>query len=136
LLVQRYNFRMDAFQPTASDRRLYTAAQVRQIDQSAINDFGIPGIDLMERAGKAAFETIVEQYPGRRHWLVTCGGGNNGGDGYVVARLAHQAGIDCHLVALKAPDALGGDAAIAAARWLQAGGRVDQDVPSTFRPTT
>ena len=113
---------MDELQPTAADRRLYTASQVRELDRCAIEEQEIPGQVLMERAGKSAFDAIRQQFPDLDHWLVVCGGGNNGGDGYIVARLARESGIDCRLAALKAPADLRGDAASAAQRWLDAGG--------------
>lgn len=113
---------MNQSQAMAPNGRLYTAAQVRELDRCAIDDHGIPGQDLMERAGKAAFDAICRAFPRCRRWLVVCGAGNNGGDGYVIARLAAEAGIDCTLHALKAAGDLKGDAAIAAQRWLETGG--------------
>jgi NAD(P)H-hydrate epimerase len=103
-------------------QRLYTAEQVRRLDQSAIQGHGIPGIELMERAGRCVFEAAREAWPAARHWLVLCGAGNNGGDGYVVARLARTAGLKVTVCALKAPESLSGDAATAARRWLDSGG--------------
>jgi len=103
-------------------QRLYTAEQVRRLDQSAIQGHGIPGIELMERAGRCVFEAARAAWPEARHWLVLCGAGNNGGDGYVVARLAGEAGLKVTLCALKAPESLAGDAATAAGRWQATGG--------------
>ncbi|MGD8346301.1 MAG: NAD(P)H-hydrate epimerase, partial [Lysobacterales bacterium] len=102
--------------------RLYTAEQVRRLDRCAIEGHGIPGIDLMERAGAAVFEAIRQLFPDARRYLVLCGGGNNGGDGYIVARLAMEAGIPVDVCALRDPAELGGDAALAAARWQENGG--------------
>ena len=76
----------------------------------------------MELAGLSVFEQARLKFPQSRHWLVFCGGGNNGGDGYVVARLAREAGLDVVVCALKSMDSLSGDAATAASRWRQAGG--------------
>lgn len=120
---------MDIPQPKALARRLYTAAQVRELDRAAIEDHDVPGIELMERAGRAAFNAIRERFADRARWLVVCGGGNNGGDGYVIARLAREADIACRLSALKAPEDLAGDAGIAARRWLDAGGTVEMGPP-------
>jgi NAD(P)H-hydrate epimerase len=103
--------------------RLYTAGQVRRLDDCAIRGHGIPGIDLMERAGRSVFDAAREAFPGTRNWLVFCGGGNNGGDGYVVARLAIEAGLAVTVCALKDPGSLAGDAATAAQGWREAGGR-------------
>jgi NAD(P)H-hydrate epimerase len=108
---------------TNSDR-LYTAAQVRRLDRSAIDAHGIPGIELMERAGRSVLEAVCKRFPGRQRWLVFCGGGNNGGDGYVMARLAREAGFTVSVCSLKAPEALSGDAAIACSRWRASGGEI------------
>jgi NAD(P)H-hydrate epimerase len=105
--------------------RLYTAEQVRRLDRCAIEGHGIPGMELMERAGRAAFEAAHEAFPGARDWLVLCGGGNNGGDGYIVARLARDAGLSARICALRPPESLSGDAAEAASRWRESGGEVE-----------
>lgn len=68
---------------------LYTCAQVRTLEQAAIQA-GTPGIVLMKRAGRAAFNEILHRWPKVDQLLVFCGAGNNGGDGYVVAALAAQ----------------------------------------------
>ncbi len=107
---------------TVKAQRLYTAEQVRRLDKCAIEDHGIPGIELMELAGRSVFEQARLKFPQSRHWLVICGGGNNGGDGYIVARLAREAGVDVVVSTLKPMDSLSGDAATAASRWRQAGG--------------
>ena len=88
--------------------RLYTAEQVRRLDKCAIEGHGIPGMDLMERAGSSTFEAAMKAFPQARRVLVFCGGGNNGGDGYIVARLARQAGLEARVCALKPPAALRG----------------------------
>lgn len=107
----------------ASADRLYTAEQVRRLDASAIEAHGIPGIDLMERAGRSVFEAARAAFSNATRWQVFCGGGNNAGDGYVIARLAREAGLDVRVCALKTPDRLDGDAATAAERWREAGGQ-------------
>jgi NAD(P)H-hydrate epimerase len=76
---------------TGESYELYTAEQVRRLDKCAIEDHGIPGIDLMERAGCVVFDQVRLKFPEAGNWLVFCGGGNNGGDGYIVARLARVA---------------------------------------------
>lgn len=108
---------------------LYTAEQVRRLDKCAIEGHKIPGIDLMERAGGCTFEAARLAHPSARKFLVFCGGGNNGGDGYIVARLAQEAGLDALVCALKDPAGLRGDAAIAAERWREAGGEVQSWPP-------
>lgn len=80
----------------------------------------------MCRAASAAFDRLRARWPEVRTISVFCGAGNNGGDGYVLARLALEAGFDVQLIALKAPADLSGDALRAAQDWLQAGGTVDE----------
>jgi NAD(P)H-hydrate epimerase len=104
---------------------LYRAAQVRELDRIAIEARGIPGYTLMRRAGDAAFDLLRQRWPRARRIAVVCGGGNNGGDGYVVARLAREAGLDVVALALTDPARLGGDAQTA---WRDAR---DADVPTT-----
>ncbi len=76
----------------------------------------------MQRAGAAAFNLARELYPQTHHWLIACGHGNNGGDGYVVARLAQAAGIRVTLLALESDKALPEEAATARDAWLNAAG--------------
>ena len=71
---------------------LYSGAQVRQMDRYAIASLGLQGYELMERAGLAAFGVLTDTWPSARRLQVVCGTGNNGGDGWVVARLALEAG--------------------------------------------
>ncbi|MEB4592008.1 NAD(P)H-hydrate dehydratase [Candidatus Thiothrix sp. Deng01] len=85
---------------TAIEHRVHTAAQVRQLDQVAIQEYGIPAYTLMSQAGQAVFGHIRAAWPDARSLCVLCGGGNNGGDGYVIARLALQAGWRVTLLAL------------------------------------
>ena len=70
----------------------------------------------MQRAGQAAFDALCERWPEARRIAVLCGGGNNGGDGYVVAALAHRAGLQPEIFYTRAPDTLSGDALTMAQR--------------------
>ncbi|WP_293266851.1 NAD(P)H-hydrate dehydratase [Neptunomonas sp.] len=72
---------------------LYTAEQTRLLDKTAIDEGGIPGFTLMKRAGRAVFFEIQKCWPDIKSLTVLCGGGNNGGDGFVVAALARQKGF-------------------------------------------
>lgn len=78
-------------------KSLFNAAAVRELDRVAIHDFNIPGYTLMTRAGTAAFAAMRAHFPGARRIAFVCGQGNNGGDGYVAARLAHLAGLQVHV---------------------------------------
>ena len=89
---------------------LYRAAQVRELDRIAIEERGIPGYTLMNRAGQAAFNLFRQRWPDARRVAIVCGGGNNGGDGYVVARLARLAGLTVSVLSLADPQQLRGDA--------------------------
>lgn len=89
---------------------LYSAAQSRQLDQAAIERCGISGRELMERAGAAAFAALRLRWPRARRIGVVCGPGNNGGDGYVIARLAHEAGLQAQALALGERARLAGEA--------------------------
>ena len=103
-------------------RALYTAEQVRGFDRVAIERFGVPGLTLMERAGQAAFDLIRGRWPNARRLAVLTGTGNNGGDGFVVARLAREAGLAVRVLQLGDPARLRGDAATNAGRWQELGG--------------
>ncbi|MCL4780657.1 MAG: NAD(P)H-hydrate dehydratase [Gammaproteobacteria bacterium] len=106
-------------------RSVWTPAQVRELDRRAIADGGIPGHELMTRAGQAAFRIARERWPDAQRWLVLCGAGNNAGDGFVVARLALAAGLDVSVVALSEPAKLSGDAATAWRDYQAAGGTTE-----------
>ncbi|MCL4791316.1 MAG: NAD(P)H-hydrate dehydratase [Gammaproteobacteria bacterium] len=101
---------------------VWTPAQVRELDRHAIARCGIPGYELMTRAGQAAFRIARERWPEARRWVVLCGAGNNAGDGFVVARLARAANLDVSLAALSDPAQLQGDAATAWRDYEAAGG--------------
>ena len=102
---------------------LYAAAGVRELDRRTIEDFDVPGYTLMCRAGAATFHALDRRWP-ERPLKVICGAGNNAGDGYVIARLALEAGRQVDVIALLEPDRLGGDALTAAQDYADAGGVV------------
>jgi ADP-dependent NAD(P)H-hydrate dehydratase / NAD(P)H-hydrate epimerase len=91
-------------------RELYRAEQVRELDRRAIEDGGTTGYALMNRAGAAAYAALHRQWPRTRSIVAVCGAGNNAGDGYVIARLAHEHGLAATVMALVDPARLGGDA--------------------------
>ena len=89
---------------------LFRAEQVRQLDAFAIAEMDGGGYGLMYSAGQAAFAVLRNLFPACRNLSVICGGGNNGGDGYVVAELALQAGFQVQLLAVADPEKLQGEA--------------------------
>ena len=84
---------------------LYTSDSIKKIDDVAINEHGMSGYDLMCAAGSAACKFILGKWPAAQSIAIICGGGNNGGDGYVVARLLKKQGlgVKVYAVANKAP---------------------------------
>ncbi|MBP9592658.1 MAG: NAD(P)H-hydrate epimerase, partial [Steroidobacteraceae bacterium] len=102
---------------------LYTADQVRALDRRAIDEFGVPGYELMTRAGHATLNALRSLWPAARSITVLCGPGNNGGDGYVVARVARAQGLATIVVAASDPGRLTGDARRAFDDFAAAGGR-------------
>ncbi|EJL6400550.1 NAD(P)H-hydrate dehydratase [Vibrio navarrensis] len=103
---------------------LYQARQVREGEVVVAKAQGVSLYQLMERAGAAAFALLIEQYPSLRELCVVCGKGNNGGDGYVVARLAQEHGMVVHLVQVGEPERLQGDAREAMLAWQRGGGTI------------
>ncbi|MEO7775127.1 MAG: NAD(P)H-hydrate dehydratase [Steroidobacteraceae bacterium] len=102
---------------------LYTAAQVRALDAHAIA-MGVPGYTLMKRAGEAALRVLRTRWPMAHRVVIVCGGGNNGGDGYVLARFAQAAGLTAKVLAAVPTSRLQGDAAQAWQDFSTSGGRV------------
>jgi len=85
--------------------------EVREIDRHAIEEFGVPGVVLMENAGRGAAEVLLAQGV-RGPVTICCGKGNNGGDGFVIARHLANHGVPLHIFLFANPADLTGDAAI------------------------
>jgi NAD(P)H-hydrate epimerase len=102
---------------------------VRTLDRTVTTDFGIAGYELMQRAARAVCAAAGAHWPGARRWVVLCGAGNNGGDGYVVARLARLAGVGVRVCAFTDPGDLRGDAAQAWQDFVAGGGSVEPFAP-------
>ena len=94
-----------------------SVAAMREADRRAIEVLGIPGEVLMDRAGQRVFDEISSGPV-----VIVCGKGNNGGDGFVVARLARLAGYDTRVIALAADDSLSKDALIFKKVYTRLGG--------------
>ena len=106
-------------------KAIYTAAQVRGLDRIAIEEFGIPSYALMCRAAEAAVAALRLHWPAAKSLAVYCGAGNNAGDGYVVARLAVDLGLQARVIAVVSPERLCGDAARAWNDYRDQGGSVE-----------
>jgi ADP-dependent NAD(P)H-hydrate dehydratase / NAD(P)H-hydrate epimerase len=104
---------------------LYRAEQVRRLDRLAIERFGVPGIELMERAGAVAYRVLRKRWPKAHRLTILAGTGNNGGDGYVVARLARADGLTVRVLQLGGTDRARGEAALSLAAYRDAGGVVE-----------
>ena len=74
-------------------RPVVTAAEMRALDKATIDEIGIPGVTLMETAGRAVAAAAAEMVD-FGHVAVVCGPGNNGGDGFVAARVLREMGLD------------------------------------------
>jgi ADP-dependent NAD(P)H-hydrate dehydratase / NAD(P)H-hydrate epimerase len=103
-----------------------TAAEMQEVDRLTTERFGVPSEKLMEAAGKSVADVFLEQYghkmadsPGRV--AVLCGKGNNGGDGFIVARHLKEEAEDVQVYLFAKPEELRGDAAKNYARWRELG---------------
>src|SRR5882724_7757046 len=85
--------------------------QVRALDRRAIEEYGVPGVVLMENAGRGAAEVLMALGV-RGPVLVCCGKGNNGGDGFVIARHLDNRGVPVRVFLFADPASLTGDAAV------------------------
>ena len=91
--------------------KITTAAEMREIDRVTTEKYGVPSLSLMENAGTGVAQFILERYPDAKRITVVCGKGNNGGDGFVIARKLHDAGRVVEVILLARGDELKGDAA-------------------------
>ncbi len=91
--------------------KIITAAEMHEIDRITTEKHGIPSLALMEKAGTAVAEFVLEHYPKAEEIGVICGKGNNGGDGFVAARKLYDAGKNVLVLLLADPKELKGDAA-------------------------
>ena len=108
--------------------KILTARQMREVDRISIEQLGIPSLMLMENAGRNVFRVIELKFPvlERERVVVLCGKGNNGGDGFVVARLLQERAPQNppRVILLAAPEALHGDALANYRRFVETGGKL------------
>ena len=98
-----------------------TAEEMRRADRRTIDEVGLPGAVLMENAGAAVARLVDERFPRARRVVVICGRGNNGGDGFVIAR---RLGARAEALLLGSRDGVEGDARIHLLACERSGGRV------------
>jgi len=98
-----------------------TRDQARELDRRAIHEYGVPGIVLMENAGRGVAELLFRLNPEKRRVLILCGPGNNGGDGFVIARHLQAAGIEVDPILFGTIDQLPQDARTNATIWRKCG---------------
>ncbi len=92
--------------------KIGTREILREIDNKTIDSFSVPGVVLMENAGRAVSNVIVNEFPDSRSVAVFCGSGNNGGDGFVTARHLIKRGLDVKTYIRKNLKDYSGDAAV------------------------
>jgi len=115
--------------------KVLSAAEMREVDRLTTERHGVPSLELMENAGRRVVEFLQERFPGpvndpggglrSRKIVILCGKGNNGGDGLVVARLVHQAGVRPEVLLFAAPESVKGDAAVNLKRWRETRGSLE-----------
>ncbi len=99
---------------------IYQTAQIRECERLAEERYGIAGFSLMQRAGKAAFDFLLRRFPQVQKIAVFCGNGNNGGDGYTLAQLAHERGVSVVIWQVGAHENMKAEAAQAKEACVQA----------------
>jgi ADP-dependent NAD(P)H-hydrate dehydratase / NAD(P)H-hydrate epimerase len=90
--------------------KILTADEMRTTDRVTTDRYGIPSLQLMEHAGRAVARFVLREFPEALHVTALCGKGNNGGDGFVAARMLMEAGRKVQLLLLGHPEELKGDA--------------------------
>ena len=101
--------------------KILNAAEMREVDRLTTARFGIPSLTLMENAGASVAEFVAQRWPkfAQRRIVVFCGKGNNGGDGFVVARHLLELGAKPEVYLFAAADEMQGDAAANCKRWQE-----------------
>jgi NAD(P)H-hydrate epimerase len=100
--------------------RIVSAAEMREIDHATAERFGVSSLALMEKAGAAVVRFILSDHPQAKRVGIVCGKGNNGGDGFVVARRLVETGHAVRVLLLFDPEDLRGDAAVMFQEMLEA----------------
>src|SRR5579864_5656334 len=103
--------------------KFLTQAEMREVDRLTTARYRVPGRTLMENAGRSIAEFIQSRFPNlaKRHIVVLCGKGNNGGDGFVAARYLRKAGLKPFVYLIGNPRDVRGAAAANLRRWKKVG---------------
>jgi hydroxyethylthiazole kinase-like uncharacterized protein yjeF len=106
--------------------KVLTAEQMREVDRLTTDRYGVPSLQLMENAGAAVADYLSQAFPdlSARNILVLCGKGNNGGDGFVVARRLREGGAPPRVFLFAEIAAVRGDAAVNLQLWRAGGGEL------------
>ena len=109
--------------------KILTTAEMREVDRLTTERYGIPGLALMENAGKSVADFMAARFRriAERRVVVLCGKGNNGGDGFVAARHLADLGAKPAVIFVAGQDEMRGDAAANRERWRKSGGEVQRD---------
>ena len=104
--------------------KILSAAEMREVDRLTTARYGIPGLTLMENAGASVAQFIAQRWPrfALQRIVVLCGKGNNGGDGFVVARRLQELGAKPGVYLFATPEEMRGDAATNCKRWREMSG--------------
>jgi ADP-dependent NAD(P)H-hydrate dehydratase / NAD(P)H-hydrate epimerase len=105
--------------------KILTASEMNQVDRLTTERYGISAAALMDNAGKSVADFIGHRFPNfaKKKILILCGKGNNGGDGFVVARHLHRRGADPDVLLFANLEDMHGEAAENASAWRDGGGR-------------
>ncbi len=106
--------------------KILTTAEMKEVDRLTTERYGVPGLTLMENAGESVAEFIQERFANleRREIVVLCGKGNNGGDGFVVARQLLGMGAKPKVYLFADPGEMRGEAGVSLGRWPDASGEL------------
>lgn len=92
---------------------IYSSDSVREMDRFAIEECGVDGFELMNKAARFSFHSLLKAWPNSKNLIILCGSGNNAGDGYIVAALAQKRSLNVHILFASSPEKLCGDAKLA-----------------------
>lgn len=111
-----------------------TAAEMREMDRLTIEEYGVPSLQLMERAGESVAQAILERFgrSAKKGVLIVAGKGNNGGDGFVVARLLKRKRIPCEVALLARRGEVSPDAAQNLRAFLKLKGKITEVTPGSL----